>query len=354
MERRQNFQNVAWFHDLRMRGLLNLDPPYQRRSVWSQRFKDYFVDTVLLNYPAPAIFLYEEMSPEGRSVYQVVDGKQRLTSLFEFIDGAFPVSDKTSFDGLKGQYFKRFNDDDKRRFWSYQFLVEYIPKDDEKLIDDIFERINRNVAKLTPQELRHAKYDGAFISAAERLALWMAETIGDDFPRLASQSRSQMKDVELVALLLLLTEAGPQNYSQADLDAAFSSRDDEWEKATEVENIFQQTIRSIKDILDVKDVLKLPFATLDLRGSRLRNQTDFYSLYGAMSELKQNNLMPAIFDCSKRLIRFLEVLENPNATTKAGDFKNYVDAARSASNDKGARETRIQVMKKALLKELLI
>ncbi len=60
-----------------------MDPPYQRRSVWNQSFKDYFVDTVLLGLPAPAIFLFEEISPEGRSVYHVVDGKQRLTSLLE-------------------------------------------------------------------------------------------------------------------------------------------------------------------------------------------------------------------------------------------------------------------------------
>ena len=40
-----------------------MDPPYQRRSVWNQSFKDYFVDTVLLGLPAPAIFLFEETQP---------------------------------------------------------------------------------------------------------------------------------------------------------------------------------------------------------------------------------------------------------------------------------------------------
>lgn len=40
-------QNFSWFRDLHRRDLLNLDPPYQRRSVWNQSYKDFFVDTVL-------------------------------------------------------------------------------------------------------------------------------------------------------------------------------------------------------------------------------------------------------------------------------------------------------------------
>ena len=43
VERRPNFQTVA-FNDLRQRSALDLDPPYQRRSVWNQTFKNYFID----------------------------------------------------------------------------------------------------------------------------------------------------------------------------------------------------------------------------------------------------------------------------------------------------------------------
>jgi hypothetical protein len=129
--RRHNFQTIAWFNDLRQRGLLDLDPPYQRRSVWSQRFKDYFVETVLLNYPAPAIFLYEDISPEGRSIHHVVDGKQRLTTLFEFIDDVFPVAENSAVASLSDRYFSGLPDETKKAFWGYQFLVEYVPEDDE-------------------------------------------------------------------------------------------------------------------------------------------------------------------------------------------------------------------------------
>jgi hypothetical protein len=34
--RRQNFQTISWFNDVFKRQLLELNPPYQRRSVWNQ------------------------------------------------------------------------------------------------------------------------------------------------------------------------------------------------------------------------------------------------------------------------------------------------------------------------------
>lgn len=64
-ERRQTTQSIAWFWDLYKRDLLELDPPYQRRSVWSQSYKDYFIDTILLDYPAPAVFLLRTSTRTG-------------------------------------------------------------------------------------------------------------------------------------------------------------------------------------------------------------------------------------------------------------------------------------------------
>ncbi len=88
-KRETTTRNIAWFLDLRRReNGLDLNPPYQRRSVWNRQFRQYFVETVLLNLPAPAIFLFEEISEEGVLSYSVVDGERRtqryLTSLIPY------------------------------------------------------------------------------------------------------------------------------------------------------------------------------------------------------------------------------------------------------------------------------
>jgi hypothetical protein len=218
MRRKQNFQTIAWFWDLYQRDLLNLNPPYQRRSIWNQDYKNYFIDTILLGYPAPAIFLFEEIDTNGRTRCHVVDGKQRLLTIFEFATNQFPVPSKATTSELRDRYFRDLPDEVKRDFWGYPFSVEYVPTEDEAIIDNIFDRINRNTAKLTAQELRHAKYSGEFISCAEELSTWMTKELGESFPRIAVSSRRQMKDVELVAHLLLLLESGPKGYSTTDLD----------------------------------------------------------------------------------------------------------------------------------------
>ncbi len=341
MTRRHNFQTISWFYDLWTRKLLDLDPPYQRRSVWGQQFKDYFVDTVLLNYPAPALFLYEEIGADGRSIYHVVDGKQRLTSIFEFISERFPVSEKSESPQLRGKYFQSLDDSVKKQFWGYQFLVEYIPED-EKVINAIFDRINRNVAKLTPQELRHAKLDGAFISAAEGLAEWMTETLPKNFPRFAHQSRQQMKDVEFVAILLLLLEEGPKGYSQDGLDDAFTKRDESWENRISIENSFRAAITKIKDIVESSEQAR------ELTASRLRNQADFYSLFGAINALLSEGKLCNTADAASRLREFTLNVEDETKRAADPDLAGYFDAARSASNDRGPREVRIACISKLL------
>ena len=125
---------------------------------------------------------------------------------------------------LREKYFEQLSRDEKTAFWTYQFPIEYLPTNDETIINGIFQRINKNTARLTRQELRHARFGGLFIGAAEDLAEQMSKALPENFPRLESQSRKQMKDVELVANLLLSLEEGIKGYSQDELDVAFSDQ----------------------------------------------------------------------------------------------------------------------------------
>jgi hypothetical protein len=85
------------------------------------------------------------------------------------VDDDFPVSEDCTISSLRGLKFSEFDAETKKKVWAYQFMVEYVPSENEELINNIFDRINRNVAKLSPQELRHAKFSGRFIAECERL-----------------------------------------------------------------------------------------------------------------------------------------------------------------------------------------
>lgn len=337
MRRKQNFQTISWFWDIFKRELLDLEPPYQRRSVWNQTYKNYFIDTIILGYPAPAIFLYEQIDPDGGTRYHVVDGKQRLTTIFEFADNHFPISSNATIGKYRDLYFRDLPDDTKRDFWGYPFSVEYVPTDDETVIDNIFDRINRNMAKLTSQELRHAKFSGEFITCAEDLTSWMNAELGDGFPNIADKSRRQMKDVELVAHILLQLERGPRGYSTTDLDNAFSERDEEWERRTDVERRFRKTVSVIKNMLVSPDGDAL-------MRSRMRNQADFYSLFGAIDKVLEDGVEPTAEEWASLLINFAERIDNEEERKNEQKIQQYYDATRSASNDTGPRQTRIDFL----------
>jgi hypothetical protein len=338
-----NFQTISWFWDLYNRGLLELNPPYQRRSVWNQNYKDFFIDTILNEYPAPAIFIYQEITPEGVSKVSIVDGKQRLSTIFEFAKNEFPVYDNATIERFRGKYFHDLDIDTKQNFWKYQFAIEYLPSSDEKIIGDIFDRINRNVIKLRPQELRHAKFDGFFITTVEDLANWMFNYLSPDgkngsFPNIDTRSKKQMKDVEMVAELLIFLEEGVKALNQDYLDKSFSERDIEWENKIEIEQEFRNTIESIKQILNLSPDLKL-------HQTRLRNQADFYSLFGAIAELNTENNLHITGLSGQRIYDFLQIVTNENERENNQQAKGYYKSVKSSFTDVGPRRNRIDIMK---------
>jgi hypothetical protein len=339
-ERRHTTQNVAWFWDLYKRKLLILDPPYQRRSVWNRSYKEYFVDTVLLNYPAPAIFLFEDISDDGVGTYAVVDGKQRIKTVTEFIEDAFPVGEKASIDRYRGQYFSNLPSETKKRFYSYQFSIEFLPSTDEGTLSNIFDRINKNVAKLTPQELRHAKYSGLFATSAERLSEFMESQLMQDFPRINATARRQMKDVELVANLMLLVENGIASYSQAELDTAYSEREDEWAEEVRVDSEFRQVITTLRDWQS--DLLVG-------QAARYKNQADFYSLFAIVLELQREGQLPDRLDAVNKLKEFMLIVLDEDMRSNSSDAAKYYEATRSASSDQAPRRERVAILRRVLL-----
>ena len=206
---------------------------------------------------------------------------------------------------LKGKYFEQFSRDAKTAFWTYEFSVEYLPTNEDALIESIFRRINKNTARLTPQELRHARFGGQFITAAELLTESLEPNLREGFPRIESQSRKQMKDVELVANLLLSLESGIRGYSQDDLDTAFSERESNWEMGGDTQARFVETMAYLRNLAPHPEAAPLS-------KSRFRNQADFYSLFLAISDLLSgaqitNLPIPTV---AERLSDFVQLVED--------------------------------------------
>jgi len=173
-------------------------PGFQRNFVWDIKKSSRLIESLILGLPVPQIFLYES----GRNKFLVIDGQQRMMSIYYFIKKRFPRKEKRAeirklfaeHNGLpesvidNDEYFQPFklalskaSNTVKSKFdgLNYGTLSDYksqfdlrpirnvivkqnAPKDGDSAIYEIFNRLNSGGVNLKPQEIRgslyHSKY----------------------------------------------------------------------------------------------------------------------------------------------------------------------------------------------------
>ncbi len=177
----------------------------------------------------------------------------------------------------------------------------------------------------------------------------MFDHFGGNFPNIDKRTKKQMKDVEMVAQLLLFLEEGVRAYNQDYLDKAFSDRDTNWEQKEEIETEFRNTIDAISKIIQSS-------LALDLPKTRLKNQADFYSLFGAVAELNREFTLNINSTVGQRIKDFIILVSDEilidRAEISLSEYErnalNYYDAAKYSFTEAGARKSRILIMKSVI------
>uniref|UniRef100_UPI0012DBD955 DUF262 domain-containing protein n=1 Tax=Parvularcula oceani TaxID=1247963 RepID=UPI0012DBD955 len=148
---------------------IDLDPDFQRRNVWSPAAKSRFIESLFLNIPIPQILLSSKGS--SRKSYLVLDGKQRLLTIKEFLDGVLPngrkfkLKDLRILKELEGKAWSEIEDSD----WAYELLNQTQRTaviqswNDERVLYEIFNRLNSGSVRLSPMELRMSLHPGLFL-----------------------------------------------------------------------------------------------------------------------------------------------------------------------------------------------
>lgn len=159
------------------KGRIILNPSFQRRDAWTKMAKSRFIESIFLGFPIPQIILAEHKSHKGN--YIVIDGKQRLLSLMQFVLGEGNPPQKLKLSGL--EILDKFNGLTYPELAHGEFS-EYVEAFDNQPIRTVviknwpsveslyvlFLRLNTGSVKLSPQELRQALYPGDFIDYLNR------------------------------------------------------------------------------------------------------------------------------------------------------------------------------------------
>lgn len=203
---------VMALHRSLQRGKLVLQPEFQRQYVWDRKKASRLIESVLLRVPLPIIYLSEQS--DGKEY--VIDGQQRLTSLFSFIEGKFPNGDSfrltglTAYKELNKKSFSELSQDLQERIEEYSLrTVTLLKQSDADLKFEIFERLNTGSEPLNDMELRNCVYRGAYNALLKELAA------DPDFRALLglTQPDKRMRDVEFVLRFAAFYHATYLKYS---------------------------------------------------------------------------------------------------------------------------------------------
>lgn len=332
---------VSIFYEQHCMEKYNYDPPYQRDyNVWDSGQKSFLIDTILKNYPMPPIFLEQKIT-RGKTIYDVIDGKQRLNAIVEFINDGFELPKDFGKDiygseiisGLKFSQIQALAENNSEiaeyidTFWSYVINIEYIEKPDEKIVDNIFDRLNRGGERLNPAELRKAKYyDSALYSAIMRVRKNEKSS-----PILKRLDSVRMQDISfLTEIFLLIKSNGVIDGVEKEIDRFFEKYVDEIDEVEALE--LEEKVISILAVCNNINI--------DLEKYKIEGPSHLYALIYLSWYLWKNSI-----EVDTKIIERINSFYSQLRKHEHNEYiETYSKSMQSASKYKYSRKRRVKAL----------
>lgn len=266
---------VKWAIDLRRNGFLSVDNSFQRNYVWLQKHQIKLIETILLGFPIPEIYLWqrETDAETGDTKLSIIDGQQRLGAILDFINEEFPlkstVLDKENQKArFSGKIFSDLSDDDKGAIWKFKLSIRFVSESvSRENIVKMFLRLNSTSMSLNPQELRNAEFEGLFLGLAAELSenlFWSDHSIFN------AQDRRRMTDIQFISSILMFFRLGiSEDTTQINFNRVYDLYNEEYEELDEDRKLFGQILSEINKIIKKeKEIEKF-----------LKKKTHLYTLF---------------------------------------------------------------------------
>lgn len=201
-------------------------PDYQRNFVWEEDKQCRFIESIFIKVPIPPIFLLEKFDHEnGDTVYEIIDGVQRITTLENFCGVTSSDKNKEGYQGLRLKSLETLPELNNSRFQDFPTNVQndfldrslniILIKSDTKpeIQFEVFGRLNQGSVTLNSQELRNCMFHGEFNNflKLECRELQEYSRLIEAFPKFkkpkpGKPDKARMLDVELILRFFALHE----------------------------------------------------------------------------------------------------------------------------------------------------
>lgn len=200
---------------------LDLTPDFQRQAnLWDVRRKSRLIESILLRIPLPSFYFSED----SESIYSVVDGLQRLCTIFHFKNVNLLNSVTNSnleplqlkglqyLSELEGKTYSQLERRFQRRISELEITANIIRANTPFAVKfNVFARLNQGGLPLTAQEMRNAIFPGEWRSYVRELSESDAfiKATENKIPTIRQQ------DMELVLRFISLWQLSPPNQRPA-------------------------------------------------------------------------------------------------------------------------------------------
>jgi len=338
--------SIAEMIDLHRRNDLTVNTEYQRAArLWPAAARSYFIDTILSGFPFPKVYIWETLNRTTmRPHREIVDGQQRMTSIFDFANDKFALG-KNSVN-FNGRRFSGLDQEHQEAFLTYTVSVDVIRNAQRPEILQMFRRMNAYTLPLNEAEKRHSEFFGAFKDWVNQiLDRW--GPLFADWKILTSRQIVRMEDAEFVAEIALAMRSGVKSTSNTTLRAVYAQYDEDFPEALQWRERLDETLLSVANQFSELQgtFMTKSYAFLSLIIGMIHNRWGIPGLEDATGIAPSGRFFAdrdTALDGLKALAGAHEIKDT------SPKFKRYVEACTAGSNRAPQRNVRAEYILRAL------
>lgn len=368
-------ETISSLRDKFKLGQLELNPPYQRRPVWKTKQRMLLISSIFNGIPIPAIILHGHYDiRKTKTIYDVLDGKQRIESILHFI-GLLPIENEgdwvikinknsekslpVSFKDLKSKVFNREHNQIADRFWKYEIpVIDY----DGEIVDffnnpvptkDVFVRINSTGSGLKRNEIRHASSSAPFFKLGEELEKKYHRRFVNTWKIFTENDVQRYLFHEFIMELCTAVYFHTYTDRRKKLEELLYSHTWKPKEINEIRLRFNKIVLWIKSIMTDSVFCN----------TRFTNKSDFYSLFVVLNSLIDQKYVTTNLNDNRilgnTLLEFSKTAQSAASDLKKYDINNsskgyerellqYVIATRESTDSLANRNIRNEYLKRFL------
>ncbi|MBX3616670.1 GmrSD restriction endonuclease domain-containing protein [Nitrosomonas sp.] len=233
-------RSLSELHRWYKSGRIIIDPEWQRNYVWDISRASKLIESFLLDIPVPVVYLAKTDSGK----YEVIDGLQRLTSVFNFFDNKYKLQKLDLLNEYKGKSYQDLPNEIQNKLEDSILRSFELSDSHGDIHFVVFERLNTGGIKLNDMEIRNCLYRGSLNSLIKDLGR------NENFKRAVNQKNfeKRMQDRALILRFLAFYErthlkcaSGLKRFLNEFLDTYKDAND---EKIEEYRKIFEKCMKA--------------------------------------------------------------------------------------------------------------